>query len=52
MEDGGNPKQEDMLDFVEGKDRSLSYLNFECLFSFSDFVTGLVRLGLVVKPRV
>jgi hypothetical protein len=52
MEDGGNLKQEDTLDFVEGKDWSPSYLNLECLFSFSDFVTGLVRPGLVVKPRL
>ena len=49
MEDVGDQKQENMVGSIEGKDWSLSYLNLECLSSFMNFVTGLVRPGLVVK---
>jgi len=40
------------MDSTEGKDWSRSYIYIECLPSFMDFVTGLVRPGLVVEPRV
>ena len=52
MEDVDDQKQEDMVDSIEGKTWSPSYLNLGCLSSFTNFITGLVRLGLVFKPGI
>ena len=52
MEDVGDQEQKSMVDFIEGKDWSPSYLNLECLSSFMNFETNIVRPVLVVKPRV
>ena len=41
-----------MVDSIEEKDWSPSYLNLECLSSFMNFETNIVQPGLVVKPRV
>jgi hypothetical protein len=52
MKGGGDPKQEDMVDFIERKVWSSSYLNLGYFVFFSSFVIGLVRSGFVVKPQV
>ena len=52
MEDVGDQEQKSMVDSIEGKYWSPSHLNLECLPSFMNFETSLVRPGLVVKPRV
>ena len=52
MEGDSDQEQKSMVDFVEEKDWSPSYLNLECSSSFMNFETSLVRPGLVVKPRV
>ena len=52
MEDVGDQEQKSTVESVERKDWSLSYPNLEYLSSFTNFVTSLIRLGLVVKPWV
>ena len=52
IEDDGNLEQKSMVDSVERKDWSPSYLNLECSSFFMNFEISLVRPGLVVKPRV
>ena len=52
MEGVGHQEKKSMVESIERKDWSLSYPNLEYLSSFTNFVTSLVRSGLIVKPRV